>query len=110
MKIDLNSLNEQELRELHREIARRLQFYSSVRRKTQLMAFKVGDRVAFEADSGSVTGAVVRINQKTASIAGDDGRNWRVSPNFLEKIADGLSSTQEKSQTNLFHLPSFKGV
>ena len=102
-RINLDNLTESELRDLHREIIMRLNFYSENRRKTQLMAFRIGDRVWFETDQGRMEGLIIRINQKTASINADDGRNWRVSPNFLKKIA-GLPE-REVSQTNLFHLP-----
>lgn len=106
-KIDLDSMSEDELRMLNREIVRRLEFYSSVRRKSELMAFRVGDRVAFDSDHGSVTGTVVRVNHKTASIEGDDGRGWRVSPSFLQKIADNPSAPRD-NQANLFQFPNSK--
>ena len=38
MKIDLDSLSEEELRALNREIIKRLDFYSFARRKIQLMS------------------------------------------------------------------------
>lgn len=104
-KIDLSSMSEDELRALNREIVRILDFYSSMRRKRALMAFRVGDRVAFDTDSASVVGTVIRINQKTASIDADDGRQWRVSPAFLRKSED-IRSIEPKTQANLFQLPS----
>jgi hypothetical protein len=100
MNIDLDKMSEQQLRQLNREIVSRLQMISAVRRTTALAAFRVGDRVAFDADHGTVTGIVVRINQKTASIDADDGRSWRVSPGALNKIAEG----PPEAQANLFQL------
>ena len=104
MKIDLNKMSEQELRKLNHEIVSRLHVLASVRRSAALATFKIGDRVSFEAEHGTVTGMIIRINQKTASIDADDGRGWRVSPNALRKI------TQNKAepQTNLFQLVSSK--
>lgn len=102
-KFDLDELSESELRSLHREIIVRLNFYSESRRKEQLMAFRIGDRVEFDTDQGHIEGFIIRINQKTASINADDGRNWRVSPNFLKKISG--HPERDVSQTNLFHLP-----
>lgn len=104
MDIDLDKLSEQELRHLNHKIVSRLNMIAVARRSSALAAFRVGDRVAFEADHGTVTGTVVRINQKTASIDADDGRGWRVSPASLAKIAQ--SSTEP--QTNLFHLKHIK--
>ena len=102
MKIDLDSMSEQQLRELHREVSRRLQMHTFVRNKSQLMAFRIGDRVAFESDHGTVEGMVTRINQKTATIEGDDGRGWRVSPGFLTKVVG--SASPAKKPDNLFSL------
>lgn len=102
MEFDLDSLSEQQLRHLNHEIVRRLQAISAARRTSALAAFRVGDRVAFDADHGAVTGIIVRINQKTASIETDEGRGWRVSPGALSKI----SGSNTEVRTNLFHLQS----
>ncbi len=98
--IDLDSMSEQELRALNSEIIKRLQMHSFVRSKSLLMAFRIGDRVAFETDHGTVEGMVTRINQKTATIQSDDGRGWRVSPGFLSKVVTSAPVT--KIQGNLF--------
>lgn len=100
MKIDLDKLSEQELRRLNYEIVSRLQLMAAVHRTTALATFRIGDRVTFEADHGTVTGTIIRLNQKTASIDADDGRGWRVSPNALFKI----SQSKTEPQTNLFQL------
>ena len=108
--IDLDSLSEAELRELNREIVRRLEFYSSTRRKMQLMSFRIGDRVEFDTDHGVVTGTVTRVNQKTASIDTDDGHGYRVAPSFLRKIAISAEpSTKTHAPSNLFQLPLRNG-
>src|SRR3989344_8272931 len=103
MKIDLDSLSEEELRALNREIIKRLDFYSFARRKIQLMEFRVGDKVEFDTDHGTITGTVTRINQKTASIDANDGRGWRVSPGFLRKV--GSAQQKPSTQGNLFQFP-----
>ena len=100
MDIDLDKLSEQELRHLNHEIVSRLHLIATVRRSTALAVFRVGDRVAFESELGTIAGTIVRINQKTASIDADDGRGWRVSPGALTKIVQ--NSTEP--QANLFHL------
>ena len=105
-KINLENLSEAELRELNRDVIARLRFYSETRRKMQLMAFKVGDRVEFETEQGIIDGIVIRINQKTASVDADDGRSWRVSPHFLRKVAETSVKPNSSEQTNLFHLPN----
>ena len=104
MKIDLDKMSEQELRKLNHDIVSRLHFLASVRRSAVLANFKIGDRVSFEAEHGTVIGTVIRINQKTASIDADDGRGWRVSPGALRK----LSQNKAEPQANLFQLVSNK--
>ena len=103
-KIDLDSMSEQELRALNHEIIRRLQMHSIIRNKSQLMAFRIGDRVAFDADHGTVEGMVTRVNQKTVTIQSDDGRGWRVSPGFVSKIVNPAPTARR--QGNLFSVPS----
>ncbi|MEI8347021.1 MAG: hypothetical protein WCG27_06115 [Pseudomonadota bacterium] len=84
--INLDTLTEDELLELNREIIRRIEMRRNIRRQSQLMAFQVGDCVAFDTDDGVVEGTIIRINQKTASINGNDGRCWRISPGLLSKV------------------------
>ena len=104
MEIDLDKLSEQELRRLNHEIVSRLHMITTVHRSAALAAFRIGDRVAFETDRGTMTGTVVRINQKTASIDADDGRGWRVCPGSLSKIVQSSTTPQ----ANLFHLKHIK--
>lgn len=106
-KIDLDSMSEEKLRFLNREIVRRLEFYSSIKRRSQLMSFRIGDRVEFDADFGIISGTIVRINQKTATIETDDGRGWRVAPGLLRKLVDAPEARSE--QTNLFQFPTNAG-
>ena len=72
MQIDLDSMSEQQ-RKLNRK-------------KSQLMAFQIGDRVAFEVAHVTLEGMVTRINHKTTTIKSDDGRPWLVSPGLLKKL------------------------
>ena len=63
-KIDLDSMSEAELRELNREIVRRLELYSHTRRKIQLMSFHVGDRVEFDDGYQIVSGVVPGLTRR----------------------------------------------
>jgi preprotein translocase subunit YajC len=96
LKVDLDLLSESELRELNHEIVNRLQSMALTRRHQQLMAFRVGDRVEFEADFGIIGGTVMRINHKTATIDADDGRSWRVAPSFLRKVGRPVRDVSEQ--------------
>ena len=52
-----------------------------------MASFTKGDRVCFQAPDGrAVEGVVLRLNQKTVSIATDDGRQWNVAPGLLRLI------------------------
>ena len=48
-------------------------------------SFRIGQRVSFNAKGRTVTGTVVRVNEKTVTVEDcDDGsRGWRVSPGML---------------------------
>lgn len=49
--------------------------------------FVVGDEVEFTGRSRLIRGIVKKINVKTIIISAHTGRNWRVSPSLLTKIA-----------------------
>jgi len=96
MKItkDLDDMTEEELRELHRTVAERINGLIAMRRHSKMMNFRIGDRVTFDTDRGTVVGRVVRVNHKTISVDEDDGHGWRVSPHVLKKIEEAPVSRQ----------------
>ncbi len=93
-------MTEDELRSLNREIYKRLEIMTYTKRKIELMSFRVGDRVEFDNGREIISGTVVRINQKTASIETDDGPGYRVAPGLLRRVV----SVAPEPQGNLFHL------
>jgi hypothetical protein len=101
--INLDDLSEKELLDLNREIIRRLELHRNMRRQSQLMAFRIGDKVVFETELGPIKGMIVRLNQKTATVETDDGRSWRVSPGLLSKVV-GQTNESEPKQRNLFSI------
>jgi hypothetical protein len=109
-KINLDSMTEDELRHLNREIYRRLEYLSSLRRAEQLMTFRVGDQIEFDDGYAIVSGIITRINQKTASIQADVGRGWRVAPGLLRKVRSVEERPEVNGQKNLFHFPSGAGT
>lgn len=51
--------------------------------------FALGDRVSFDDGKGhTVIGMVAKINRRTASVATDDGRSWRVDFSLLRHLVD----------------------
>ena len=47
MKIDIDKLSEEELIDLNHRIVERLRFLSQMRAHSQMLDFKIGDRVTF---------------------------------------------------------------
>jgi hypothetical protein len=83
MLFDLTKLSEDELVDLNRRIAERLQLLRSAKNLAQLAQFSVGMAVEFDTDDGrTISGTIARLNQRTATVVGPSGR-WRVSPSFL---------------------------
>jgi hypothetical protein len=56
---------------------------------TKAREFQRGDTVTFDdRDGRGVTGVIVRVNQRTATIATGDGGSWRVPFHILRHVVD----------------------
>jgi hypothetical protein len=56
---------------------------------TKAREFQRGDTATFEdRDGRTITGVVVRINQRTATIGTGDGGSWRVPFHMLRHVLD----------------------
>ena len=87
MGINIDKLTEEELIDLNRRIVERLRLLQQMRAHRQMLAFKIGDRVTFQADGrGTVEGMLTRYNRKSVTIITDDGHHWNVSPALLSKV------------------------
>ena len=83
----IKRLDEDDLLFLNRLIVERLRLISQARATGLMASFTKGDRVGFQAPDGrAVEGVVLRLNQKTVSIATDDGCQWNVAPGLLRLI------------------------
>jgi hypothetical protein len=95
--IDLTNFSEEELIQLNRRIVERLRSLHQGRCYKDLAQFKLGDAVCFTPEHGHVVvGTVVRLNQKTATVAARDGRQWRVSPSFLSRITEQVQDDKRE--------------
>ena len=83
MPIDIDTLTENDLRDLHHRITQRLRMIHQLRAHSTMLEFSIGDRVAFNADGRRITGVLTRYNRKTVTIIADGGHNWNVSPGLL---------------------------
>jgi len=87
MKIDIDKLNEAELIDLHNRIVARLRFLNQMRSHSQMLEFKIGERVAFQPDGRPLLGGMLtRYNKKTVTVITDDGEHWNISPKFLRRV------------------------
>lgn len=86
-KIDIDQLTEAELIDLNNRVVERLRFLSQMQAHAQMLEFRIGDRVAFQANAKEIIkGMLTRYNKKTVTVIADDGRQWNVSPGLLTKL------------------------
>ena len=103
MKIDIDRLTEAELIDLNHRIVARLRLLNQMRAHSEMLEFKIGDRVAFRpSGQGRVEGMLTRYNKKTVTVITDDGRQWNISPNFLSKVV--LPETEGAGGSNVILL------
>ena len=86
MKIDIDKLSEEELIDLNNRIVERLRFLNQMRAHSQMLEFKIGDRVTFQPEGRPpLVGMLTRYNRKTVTVITGDGQHWNVSPGLLRK-------------------------
>jgi hypothetical protein len=96
MKIEIDKLTEAELIDLNHRVVERLRFLKQMRAHVAMMEFKIGDRVAFQADHrGNVEGMLTRYNRKSVTVITEDGHRWNVSPGLLRKASTGTGATMK---------------
>ena len=97
MKIDIDKLTESELIDLNHWVVERLRFINQMHAHVEMLEFKIGDRVVFQAGHrGLVEGMLTRYNRKTVTVITDDGHHWNVSPGFLRKAESRAKSEMNK--------------
>jgi hypothetical protein len=86
MKIDIDKLSEAELIDLNHRIVERLRFLSQMRAHSQMLDFKIGERVTFHpAGHPPLVGIVTRYNRKTVTVITETGQHWNVAPGLLRR-------------------------
>ncbi len=83
---ELNKFDEEQLRELNRRVVARLNLFQKARNLKSLAKFNIGDRIYFIHEGRKMTGTVIRLNQKSASVHLDEGGHWTVAPGFLSLL------------------------
>jgi hypothetical protein len=88
VKIDIDKLTEEELIDLNNRIVARLRFLNQMRAHSQMLDFRIGDRVTFQPEGRSpLFGIINRYNKKTVTVITDSGQHWNVAPGLLRKTA-----------------------
>ena len=103
--LDIDPLTEAELVDLHHRIVERPRFLQRLRAHTQMLAFRIGDRVTFPADGrGPVTGMLTRYNRRSITVITDDGQHWNVAPALLSRAAAAPAAAKPQGRPHLVRL------
>jgi len=102
--IDIDGLSEAELIDLNHRIVERLRLLQQMRAHKKMLEFRIGDRVAFQADGrGTVEGMLTRYNRKSVTVITDDGHHWNVAPGLLTRAA-APAAAKPQTSPNLVRL------
>lgn len=85
-KINIDELSEAEIIDLNRRVVERLRFLSQMRAHSQMLDYKIGERVTFHPEGHPpLLGIVNRYNRKTVTVITDGGQHWNVAPGLLRR-------------------------
>jgi hypothetical protein len=91
MAINIDNLTEAELTDLNNRIVERLRLLDQIRAHSQMLEFKIGDRVTFTPDNrGPVYGVLTRYNKKTVTIITESGQKWTASPALIQRASEDV--------------------
>jgi hypothetical protein len=75
-------------------VVERLRFLSQMRAHSQMLDYKIGERVTFHPDGHPpLFGIVTQYNRKTVTVITDAGQRWNVAPRLLRR-ADSRERTE----------------
>ena len=87
MSIEIDKLSEEELVDLNHRIVERRRFLNQIRAHSQMLDFKIGDRVTFQAEGRRpLVGILTRYNKKPVAVITENGQHWNVSLGLLRKV------------------------
>ncbi len=99
MNIDIDKLTEDELIDLNHRIVARLRFLNQMRAHSQMLDFRIGDRVTFQPDGRPpLFGIITRYNKKTVTVIADGGQQWNVAPGLLRKAGPETDTESKNSK------------
>src|SRR3954447_9624558 len=104
MTTDIDRLTAAGLTDLNHRIVERLRFVQQMRSHKQMLEFRIGDRVTFQADGrGTVEGMLTRYNRKSVTVITDDGHHWNVALGLLTR-ATTPAAAKPQTRPNLVRL------
>jgi hypothetical protein len=78
LKIDIDKLSEEELIDLNHRIVERLRFLNQMRVHSQMLDFKIGDRITFQPEGRQpLVGILTRYNKKMVTVITENGQHWK---------------------------------
>lgn len=83
----IEKLSVEEIVNLHNKIVVRIRELYKAQVSKELQKFQVGEIICFENEGNTITGTVIRINQKTLSIKTKEGC-WYIDPKNVTKFID----------------------
>ncbi len=106
MKVDIDKFSEEELIDLNHRIVERLRFLNQMRAHSQMLHFKIGDRVTFQPEGRPPwVGMLTRYNKKTVTVLTENGQHWNVAPGLLRKAAPADSTHTVSISVFVFSIP-----
>ena len=103
MRIDIDGLTEAELIDLNYRVVERLKFLRHMRAHSQMLEFRIGDRVSFQPDGRPpLVGILTRYNKKTVTVITESGEHWNVAPGLLRRVSS--SQNADSASGNVIQL------
>jgi hypothetical protein len=94
-RINIDDLGEAELIDLNHRIVERLRFLRQMRAHTQMLEFRIGDRVTFQPEGlPPVIGMLTRDNRKSVTVITNDGHRWNVAPALLRRVESAAGAAR----------------
>ena len=86
VNVDIENLSLEQLIELHNKVCKRIKELNRTKLSEKLQSFEVGERVGLKHEGNTVTGTVIRINQKSLTVKTKEG-SFYVHPVAVSKIS-----------------------
>jgi hypothetical protein len=105
--INIDALSEDELVELNHKIVARLRFLSQMRSHSEMLDFRIGEKVKFHPPGQpELTGTLTRYNKKSATVITEGGQHWNVAPGLLTKLDSQAGGSGATANTTVVFFSS----